>query len=492
MSQIDIDRKVKKGLFWAGILRGGGSGLKIIFTIILARILDPKDFGIMAIASVVVFYADNLTSFGFSNALIQRKNITSTYINITFITNFTISIFLCLICIIFSSAIADLFKAPESQAVIEIFSLTFLLTTFFDIPITLLKKEINFKASEIFRLARTLLQSFIAVILALLGFKVWALVYGQLAGLFIISIAIVWYTGWHPSFEFNLKKFKDLANFGIWDFLRNQIGYLGKYGPQFIVSRFIGIAELGFFEKAVSTSGMIVDQVSMNMNNIMFSAFSSIQGDENAIKETFKHYLTLRTAIGFPVVTGLALISPYFVPIVLGDKWNNAIIPIQIISISEGIRMLIGLLSVANVAIGKYARHTIYKTITNVLLLIFCLFFLKWGIIGICIALVIADLLSLCASFQVFQSKLDDFNIRSMLGSLRSAFYGCLVMICIFIILQKLFFYTITIYSMFGLIICSAITYSLCMLRSKHHDLQIIKNNIFEFIKKIMCGLRRT
>lgn len=489
-TQNDIGEKVRESLFWAFLLRGGGSCFKVVFTIILARILDPKDFGIMAIASMIVYYADNLTSFGFSNALIQKKELSDADVDTTFTVNFIISLTLCLICVFFSSSIAHLFKVPEAQSVIAVFSLIFLLTTFFDIPITLLKKQINFKYSETFKMARALLQSFIAVILALLGLKVWALVYGQLIGLFVVAVAIVFVTKWHPRFRFHLSNFKGLVHFGAWDFFRNQIGYLGKYGPQFIVSRYVGVTELGFFEKAISTTGMAVDQVSMNMNNVMFSAFSSIQDDQKAIAQTLQHYLVVRTAIGFPVVTGLALIAPYFVPIVLGTKWSPIIIPMQIICLSEGLRMIIGLLSVANVAIGKYALHTIYKTINSILLLVFCYLLLQWNIVGVCLGLVFGDLLSLFASFKVFQSKLKVFHIKSLLHALAPATFGCIIMACCFIFFQRYIFCKVTLTSMIGLILVSALPYTFYMLTSKNTDLQMLKKEIFGAIDKIISKIR--
>lgn len=192
----EIGSKTKSSLIW-------NTSLKIIYqvfrfgiSIIIARMLDPKDFGIMGIATMIVFYANSITNFGFNRALIHKEKINESHINTIFTIDIAISLFLTLATVLFSSRIADFFKTPELTHVILSLSCVFLLTSFYYIPVTILKRRLDFKKVAIIELYRGVVQSCLTLILALLGLKYWALVIGllasQISGLFYVFSKVEW------------------------------------------------------------------------------------------------------------------------------------------------------------------------------------------------------------------------------------------------------------------------------------------------------------
>ena len=174
----DIGSRIRSSLLWNTSLKVLYQIFRFGITIIIARLLDPKDFGIMGISTMIVFYANSITNFGFNLALIQRKEINDRHINSVFTVNILISLVLMMGVISLSSPIAKFFLVPELENVLLVLSWVFVMTSFYQLPLTLMKREINFKKVAMIELCCGVVQSLVTLTLALLGFKYWSLVVG--------------------------------------------------------------------------------------------------------------------------------------------------------------------------------------------------------------------------------------------------------------------------------------------------------------------------
>ena len=187
---MDISSKTKSSLYWNVALKIIYEVFRFATAIIVARILDPKDFGIVSIATMVIYYANSFTNFGFNQALVQRKDITEKHINSVFTFDLVISLAMGLLALLSSDAISRFFNSPESADVIRILSLVFILTTLHDLPYILLRREIEFKTISIVDMFREIGMSLLTLVLAYYGFSDWSIVWGHLVPLFLAAILL--------------------------------------------------------------------------------------------------------------------------------------------------------------------------------------------------------------------------------------------------------------------------------------------------------------
>jgi teichuronic acid exporter len=173
----DIGNKTKESLIWSTFLPAVFQLLLLAVSILIARILSPEDFGIMGIASIIIFYSDSFSSFGFSTVLIQKENISREHVNTVFTINLSISICLLLLTCILSKTAAIFFNVPELRTVFPVMSFIFIITTFYTIPETLLRRDMHFKSISKIEYIKGTSQSLIALLLAWLSFQYWSLVF---------------------------------------------------------------------------------------------------------------------------------------------------------------------------------------------------------------------------------------------------------------------------------------------------------------------------
>ena len=416
--------RIKRSLVWNIVLPVILQIFRLFVSIIIARLLEPKDFGIMSIASILIFYTNNLTNFGFGNAIVQRYEIEKRHINSVFSFNLIISIILLLLTIIFSNKIADFFKIPELSNVLYMLSIIFILTSFYLIPSTLLRRDLNFKLLSGIEFLNGFIQSIITLFLALLGFGYWALAIGLVSGHIVVTLLINLKTKYRPKLSFSYNTIKELLHFSAWNFMMGQMETFVNYIDKFIIGKFLGPTKLGFYDKAFSFSLMPFESISRRIGSVMFSSFSRSQKQLENLKDLFIKSVSSNSLICYPIFIGLASISPYFVDSLLGDKWTPMIYPLQILCLSYVFNSSTSLILNLNVAIGKYKKQGLIQIIHVIMVLIFCISFVKIGInyvaLGILLGQVIWFFLTLCLTKNYLPLSLTEYFkaiIPALLGS---------------------------------------------------------------------------
>lgn len=355
-------------------------------SIFVTRILDPKDFGVMGITMMLIGYSNLLTNFGFNQAVIQKGIRDKKVLNSIFTFDLTISSFLALVFFILSGYIADFFKTPECKEVIRIMSLVFVITSFTGIPSAILRRDMNFKAVSLFDFAQLFLMSLITLLLALNHFGYWALAYGQLIPLVVITVSLYIKTGWVPMIYYNHSLMKGIVHFGMWNFINTQLGFIAQQTDKFIIGRWLGPISLGFYDKAKSVAEMPYNSLIVNINGVMFSSFSRANENKYELGRQFKKTLTLLSLINLPIYLGLIVIAPYFVDVLLGGKWAPMIVPFQIILTSMLIKSFGGLTASLNIGVGKYKEHTMLFFSALIIFILSGFFSLRFDIEGIAVS----------------------------------------------------------------------------------------------------------
>jgi len=424
--------------------------------------LDPVDFGIVAVGTIVIYYANSFTNFGFNNALVQRESINERQIDSVFTIDILISIVLTLITLIFAADIAAFFGIPESESVIKVLSSFFILTTFYQMPDTLLRKTIQFKQLSLIKIIQTLAGSILTLVMAIIGFKYWSLVLGNLLAYSLATGMLLYIVDWKPRINYSHSQMKDIYNFSFWNLFRGQVFYINKYLPQFFIGKYQGADPLGNFEKAYSISTMPQEGIGAAINSVMFSSFSRIQKDKSMLQSTFSRILTIEAVILFPLLLGLYAISPYFIIVVLGEKWHGAILPLQIFCLSGIFSGLDGVSASLNVAVGDYKGHTMRRAYSVLLLIILCTMFIRWGVLGICLAYLLSSIVRLIISMQLsFQHT--GIVLKNTFFETSPYILANLIMLFVVMSAGKNIFPAFNIQNMMALIFIGAAVYCCCI-----------------------------
>lgn len=485
----DIGAKTRSSLLWSTSLKIVYQVFRFAISIIIARILDPRDFGIMGIGTMIIMYADNISSLGFNRALVYKKDISEKHINSVFTLNLTISIFLTLLIILLSSRIAGFFDIVELSNVLLSLSCVFIISSFYQMPMTLMKRRLNFKVVALADLFRGIMQSLVTLILAFLNFGYWALVIGFIVSNIFGVIYIYTRVRWVPKIKYDHAAMKHIFNFGLWNFIRVQTIQINEHADKFIIAKFLGPVLLGFYEKAFSTVAMQKSSFTKQINSVMFSSFSRLQSETNdKIKKYLKKAITVTSLITFPINMGLIALGAHFVLVLLGDKWEPMITPLKIFAIAFVFNNLTGLCASLNIGTGNYVKQTVREGTCNILLICVCLFAVNYGIEYVALGVLLVYGLTFFISFQLTKKHIE-MSWKDLSESIVPAAAGSLVMLTVIMLLEKTVFVKIDLVNFILLSIIGVVVYLSMIFIPKYQGLEEYRKSLISRVKTVLVRL---
>ncbi|MFQ5627632.1 MAG: lipopolysaccharide biosynthesis protein [bacterium] len=387
MADSDLGKKAKTSIFYNIAAKGASTLGQLFGTVFLARLLVPEDFGIVTTGMLVIGFATKFGEFGFHQGLIQRKEaITRKHINTLFTIDFTFKAVLWLIIFLLSSLLAGYFNEPALATALPVLSLYILLECFSTTPLTVLKRDVDFKSVSINETIEMFTTIVLSIALAFLGFGLWSLIYSKLTGITVAGILAMRKTHWVPKFTFNRRAGKELFHFGAMIFVRNLFRYGADNVDYFFVSKYIGAQALGLYEKAFILMRMPQKRITRSVNRVIFSAFSRIQDDPERIRKIFCKLVLAVSLLSYPLLTGLALVAQPFIAVLLGEKWLGAALPLQIMCIAGILRSIDPFLNSTLTATG-YVRSTVTRRALEFVLLAVTTFLgIQYGLAGVATA----------------------------------------------------------------------------------------------------------
>ena len=420
---MSLKKSFIKGVAWRGVARFGGQGLQFVTTIILARLLSPTEFGLIGIANIFILFANTINQLGIASSIVQRKEIDEGHLSTAFWINIITGMVLCVLMIFISFPAASFFRNDAAQPVIATLSFIFILGALRIVQNAQFSRKLEFKKIARVEIWELFLNSVMTITLAVYGFKVWSLVYGRLFGVFM-GVLIAWgQSTWRPKFIFNIKKFKELFRFGIHAMSVNILTYFGTNVDYIIVGRFLGASPLGIYTMAYNLVTLPRRKLSSVITGVAFPAFSRIQDQHERFARNYLKMLTYISFFTFPLLAGLCVLSPIFVRVLLGAKWLEAIIPMQIMCV-------LGMLSSVGTTMGSifYAKGRpdleFRVDFINIVLLVGCLLYtVRFGIIGVAVTVTILGCIMIPVVFYII-SQLIKVSYQAIVRALWPALVG--------------------------------------------------------------------
>lgn len=320
----DLKSKTLKGLFWSGIDQFGMYFIRFGFTIWIARLLSPEDYGLIGLMAIFIAVAGMFTESGLNMALIQKKNADQKDFSTVFWFNIIVGFFFYIIIFSFSEEIAYYFNEPRLESIAKVVSLSLIIGPFAGIQSVRLSKEINFKKQTKISFVVTIISGTTGVILAIKGFAVWALIFQTLIGAFIRSLLLWVSSSWKPANVFSIKRFKELYNYGWKIFLQglsNAI-FTNMYYP--FIGKYFSTADLGFYTRGKRFYDTFILQTTIAYGQVAFPVFSSIQNETERFFHAYIKTYRLLILFFFPLVTILIATTDPFIHFFLTEKWMPA------------------------------------------------------------------------------------------------------------------------------------------------------------------------
>lgn len=313
--------KLKSGIIWSTIQNFALKGVGFVLGIILARLLSPSDYGLVAMLSIFLAISDQITNAGMSAALVQKHNCSDVDYSTAFVVNFAMS--LVMYAVLFFSApwIAKFYEQPILCALTRVIAINMVLKTFTLVYGAKLYIASDFKSIAQINVIISFASGIVGVILAYEGFGVWALAIQGLSSTIISVIIYPLYAKWKPSLKFSKKSFKEMFGYGSKLMVAGIGSSIMNNLQNIAIGKVYSSSDLGFYNKGQGIPATLSDVTYSVLGNVAFPVMSEIKDDKEHLLSVYKKSLFLTAMIIFPVMVLFALLAKPLVIILYTDKW---------------------------------------------------------------------------------------------------------------------------------------------------------------------------
>lgn len=321
----DLMRKTKGALVWNSLNQVGVMGSRILITVILARLLLPEDFGLIAMIMAVISFSDILINSGFSQGIIQKKVLGTTELSSVFFLNICIGLLCCLTIYFTAPLLAMFFENEKLTNITRVLALTYLFRSFTIVQLGLMSREMDFKTRTISMFVAQIIAGILAIIAAYYGFGVWSLVINIMLNDFLKAIIFWIQSKWKPILIFKINSIKELWSFSSKLLYLNFIAQIGNKVDIFIVGKYFSPDVLGFYSKGKEFAILPGSLSTQIISSSFFPVFSKIQDDKELFYSQYIRVLSLIIMIFLPVFSVMFVCSESIVNILLGVKWLDSV-----------------------------------------------------------------------------------------------------------------------------------------------------------------------
>ncbi len=378
MDEQSIKKRVVSGVVWKFAERILAQAVSLLVSIIIARLLDPSDYGVVSIVTVFFAFANVIISGGLNTALIQKKDADKEDYNTVFTISFVVAVLLYLALFITAPLIAKIYEQPILTGIIRVLGLSLPIYALKSVVCAYISAQLQFRKFFFATLGGTLASAVVGIVLALKGFGAWALVAQQLTNTTIDTLILFLVTKLRLSFKITFHRVKGLMQYGYKILLSSLLGVtINQINPLFIGLKYTR-ADLSFYTKGRSFPETLSSSMTYTISSVLFPALSKYQDDKERLLQYTRLYMRVASFVVFPVMLGFAGIAENFVTVLLGNKWLPTVYYIQIACLA----MMLDVVAVGNCetikAMGRsdiYLKIEIIKKTGYFITLILFLFF---------------------------------------------------------------------------------------------------------------------
>jgi teichuronic acid exporter len=421
-----LDGTLIRGLAWTAGAKWGAQVFSWASTLIVARLLNPDDYGLVGMATVYLGLANLISEFGVGTTVVTLLDLTDD--DVAQLNGFAVLLGLAgfVLSCIAAVPLGIFFKSPRLPWVVVAMSTTFIITSFQSVPAALLQRDLRFKLISLIDGSKNFAMALVAVVFAALGFRYWTLVFAGVSSAIVGTVMMLAIRRHRISLP-RPKSLKHVLSFS-WHIIVGRVSWYTYSNSDFIVSgRILGQQALGSYTVAWNLATIPVEKIAGILNSVTPALYSTVQKDKAALR---RYMLTLLEGLGLitlPLSVGIALVSREFILVFLGPKWAPAIAPLMFLGLYASVRSLVPIIWAVLNVVGDSAYGMKSSIAMAIVLPTAFVVGSHWGNAGIAAAWMIGfPIVAIPATARVFRKV--ELPWSGFFRVMAPSVAGCLVM----------------------------------------------------------------
>jgi polysaccharide transporter, PST family len=391
---MSLRHAASRNIVWSAVERWGGQLLAVIVFTLLARLLDKPLFGMMALANIYVAFVQIFVTQGMGLALIQTPRLERSHLDTAFWLNVGIALTLAGMTVLFRNEAAAFLGSADVAPVLAWLALALPLSALSVVPSAILQRELKFKPLAARSLASAAVSGVVGIGAALLGFGIWSLVLQQLIAACASTILLWSSVDWRPGFHQNRRALGDLLPFSASVMGNDLLWLTSQRVDQAFIGRGLGVEALGGYFVSLRVVNIGLDAVAAPTQAVAMPLFSGIQDQPERLGRIFLRSTSLVCSIAFPAFVGLLLVAPRLLPAVFGAKWNDAVLPLQILCVAGCVRAAQTFVHPSMLALGKPGIYTAIFTLNALVSALTCFLAARYSVAAVAYAVLISGVIT--------------------------------------------------------------------------------------------------
>jgi PST family polysaccharide transporter len=387
-----------RGAVWQGLAFVSGKGIVLVTTVVLARLLSPNDYGLVALALVLMAYAETIADAGVAQALVYLPP-TGVIARSALLMSVALGAVLAAVAFLGAPAIAALFGLPAVAPLVQVLGLSVFATACGAVPEALLRRDLRFKQLTAAPVIRAGTMGVVTLTLAFAGYGAWSLALGTAAGSMAYA-STCWFLVRHnapwqlwrvdrKSLEANLQYGAPVAGSNLLARLIFDVDYL-------VIGLLLGTHALGLYTLAFRLPEALILNVFFVLSTVLFPLYAQVKGDQLRLRDGYLRSVQVQTLYGVTTGVGLAVVAPVLVPVLFGPRWTESIMPLVFLALYAAARSLGAGANDVYKAIGRPGISIRVSVVRLIILAPVLWFSAQWGIVGVAAAQLTVALVFAC------------------------------------------------------------------------------------------------
>lgn len=411
---MSLKRQSIQGVIWTGIQQFGTQGISFIVSILLARLLTPSEFGLVAMILVFISISQTILDSGLSQSLIRTVDPDTSDYSTVFYFNLVVSLLLYGILYLSAPFISVFYEQPALAELLRVLGLILIVKAFSIVQLTKLTKEMNFKLQTIITLPALLGSALVAVIMAFNGFGVWSIIAYRLIRE-ILNSSLLWiYSKWKPKLLFSILKFKYHFKFGVNLLFSGILNGVFNNLYTLVIGKYFSAAQLGYFNRANSLQQLPVQNLGNILNKVTYPMFSKINNNDQKLRKAYLKVIGLSIFVMSPIMIFMGVLAKPLILFLLTDKWI-AVVPYLQILVIAGLLFPIHSFNLNILKVkGRSDLFLRLEIIKKIIVVLAVLFAMNYGVIGLVWSMVGTSIVALVIN-TYYSGKLINLTISFQL-----------------------------------------------------------------------------
>lgn len=388
----DLARAATSGVKWNFASQAGQQATQLLTTVILARLLMPAEFGLVAMATVVIGFVGIFKDLGTSAAIIQNREVTEDLLSSVFWANVAAGALGTVALVAVAPLVASYYHEPRVTALLRVLALNFVLSGFSILQQTIFERKLLFRILARVEVAGVFCGAVIGISSAVAGLGVWALVAQSLTTVSVTSMLLWYFSDWRPRLLFRWQEIRGISGYSLNIVGFNTFNYFSRNADYLLIGKFLGATPLGFYMLAYRIMLYPLQSVTTVMSRVMFPAYSRLCDDDARFRSAYIRSAGMIALATFPLMVGLWVVAEPFVLSIFGPKWTQVIPLIKILALVGMVQSIEATKGSIYQAKGRTDVMFRWGVGSSVLTVVGFGVGLRWGVSGVAAAYAIVNI----------------------------------------------------------------------------------------------------